>query len=53
MHGKGIIYYKNGNEEYNGDFVDDKFEGNGKYIWESGKYYIGEQKNNKIQGKGK
>ena len=27
-HGKGIIYYKNGNIKYDGDFVNGKFEGN-------------------------
>ena len=35
-HGKGIIYYKNGNIKYDGDFVKDKYEGNGKYINENG-----------------
>ena len=29
-HGKGIIYYKNGNIKYEGDFINDKREGNGK-----------------------
>ena len=41
-HGKGILYYKNGNIKYEGDFVNDKYEGNGKYIWENGEYYIGQ-----------
>ena len=40
-HGKGIEYYKNGSIKYEGDFVIDKYEGNGKYNWESGNYYIG------------
>ena len=44
-HGKGILYYKNGNIKYEGYFIDDKKEGNGKYIYESGNYYIGEWKN--------
>ena len=52
-HGKGIIYYKNGNIKYDGDFIDDKYEGNGKYINKKGDYYIGEWKNNKFNGKGK
>ena len=46
-HGKGIIYYKNGNILYDGDFVNDKAEGNGKYINENGDYYIGEFLNDK------
>ena len=28
-------------------------EGNGKYIWEDGEYYIGQWKNGFIEGKGK
>ena len=51
-HGKGIYYYKNGNIKYDGDFVNDKYEGNGKYIWEDGQYYIGEWKNGLRNGKG-
>ena len=35
-HGKGKIYYNNGDIKYDGDFVNGKFEGNGKYIWENG-----------------
>ena len=27
-HGKGIIYYKNGNIKYEGDFITDKRDGN-------------------------
>ena len=50
--GKGILYYSNGNIKYEGDFVDDKFEGNGKYIWQSGEYYIGQWKNNLPNEKG-
>ena len=37
---------------YEGDFVNDAFEGNGKYIWENGTYYIGEFKDGLINGKG-
>ena len=32
-HGKGKVYYKNGNIIYDGDFVKGKREGNGKYIY--------------------
>ena len=41
-HGKGIIYYRNGNIKYDGEFVNDKREGKGKYIDENGNYYIGQ-----------
>ena len=51
-HGKGILYYKNGNIKYDGDFVNDKFEGNEKYIDEVGNYYNGKWLNGKRQGKG-
>ena len=51
-HGKGIIYYKNGNIKYEGDFINDKYEGNGKYIYESGYYYICEWLNGNRYGKG-
>ena len=63
--GKGKIYYKNDSIKYDGDFVNDKYEGKGKFIWENEEYYIGEwvngfkhgegiiyYKNNKIKYKG-
>ena len=34
-----IIYNK---EQYEGEYVGDKFEGKGKYTYEDGRYYIGE-----------
>ena len=37
---------------YEGDFVNDKREGNGKFIWKTGQYYIGQWKNNRKHGKG-
>ena len=30
------MYYSNGNIMYEGDFINGKIEGNGKYIWENG-----------------
>ena len=33
MHGKGIIYFKNSDIKYKGDFVNDKKEGMGKYFF--------------------
>ena len=43
--GKGKYYYSNGNIMYEGDYFNDKYEGNGKYIHENGEYYIGQWKN--------
>ena len=52
-HGKGKIYNKNGNIIYDGDFVNGLFEGDGKFIYENGEYYIGQWLNGKKHGKGK
>ena len=49
--GKGKYFFKNG-ESYDGDVIDDKFEGIGKFIYANGEYYIGEWKNNLRHGKG-
>ena len=48
---KNIIVYKK--EKYEGEYVNDKFEGKGKYIYDNGEYYIGEWKNGLRNGKGK
>ena len=37
---------------YEGDFFKNKIEGNGKYIYKSGYYYIGQFKNGERNGKG-
>ena len=37
---------------YEGDYVNDKKEGNGRQIYESGNYYIGEFHNDKENGNG-
>ena len=50
--GKVILNYNNGNILYIGDFINNKIEGIGKFIWEDGNYYIGEWKNNMKHGKG-
>ena len=52
MHGKGIIYYKKGKINYEGEFVNDKPEGNGKYIDENGDFYIGQWLNGNKHGNG-
>ena len=51
-YGKGTMYYSNGNIMYEGDYVNDEYEGNGKYIWEDGEYYIGQYKNGLKNEKG-
>ena len=50
--GKGILYYANGAIKYDGFFINDKFEGYGKYIDKNGQYFIGEWKND-LRYKGK
>ena len=52
MHGKGILFDMNGNIIYEGDFVNDYFEGNGKYVYDDGEYYIGQFLKGKKNGKG-
>ena len=37
---------------YEGQFVNDKYDGKGKYIWENGEYYIGEWSKGERNGKG-
>ena len=52
MHGKGKIYYKDGNVQYEGDFINDKFDGNGIYFDKDGNYYDGKWKKGLRHGKG-
>ena len=47
------MYYKNGDIEYDGNFLEGKFDGEGKYVYENGDYYIGHFKNGLCHGKGK
>ena len=51
-HGKGTLYYKNGNIKYEGEFIKDKYEGSGKYFFENGECYIGQWLNDQRHGKG-
>ena len=43
---------ENINEPNEGNFINGKLEGNGKYIYKNGNYYIGQFKNDKFNGKG-
>ena len=51
-HGKGKMYYKNKNIKYEGEYVNNKMEGNGKYIFENDNYYEGQFMNGLKHGKG-
>ncbi len=46
------MYYKNDDIKYDGEFINDKFEGKGKFIYEDGKYYIGQWSDDLLNGKG-
>ena len=52
INGNGIVYDKNNEEVYEGEFVDGKREGHGKYYISEEYYYEGEFKNNEFHGKG-
>jgi len=53
MEGKGKITYADGSY-FEGDLIDGKMHGNGKYFWEStGHWYEGEYKFNFKDGLGK
>ena len=49
---KEIDYYSNGKIQYDGEYVNNKYELYGKYIWESGECYIREWQNGLFYGKG-
>lgn len=51
MHGKGKLFFRN-NLMYEGEFDRGNFVENGKIIKLNGKYYIGQFKGIKIEGKG-
>ena len=51
--GKGKLYYNNGNILYEGDFINGKREGFGKYIDKNGDVYEGQWLNGKKHGEGK
>ena len=36
------MYYSNGKIRYEGNWINNKKEGNGKYIFENGEFYIGQ-----------
>ena len=50
-HGKGTLYFKNG-DRYVGDFINDNMEGKGIFYYKNGSRYEGDFHNNKKGGKG-
>jgi len=48
---KGKMDYNDG-ASYEGEYVNDKFEGLGTYIWANGMKYEGEYKEDHMEGKG-
>ena len=50
-HGRGTMKYFNSNV-YDGEWVNDFFEGKGEYIWADGRKFIGTFKKDKIDGSG-
>ena len=50
-HGKGIMYYKNG-DIYEGEYYNDVKEGKGIYYHSNGDRYEGDYKNGRLEGKG-
>ena len=50
--GEGRDFYKNGKLKYEGYFINDVYEGDGKYFYENGDVYIGQFKNGKANGDG-
>ena len=45
-------YYKDGNLKYEGNFVDDEYDGDGEFHYENGEIYIGQFKEGKKNGDG-
>ena len=43
MHGFGVLIWKDG-KKYEGEFINDKREGQGTFTWADGRQYIGEWK---------
>ena len=50
--GDGIVYYKDGAKEFEGEFYNDQYSGKGTYHYKDGTKYVGLFKNNKFDGLG-
>ena len=48
----GILFYDNGNIKYEGNFMNDFYDGFGNYYFEEGNIYIGNITKNKRNGEG-
>ena len=51
-HGKGILYDGNGRIVYDGDFINDKLDGEGRFNYDNGACYIGQFKKSLKHGRG-
>ena len=45
-------YYKDGNLKYEGNYLDDEYDGDGEFHYKNGKIYIGQFKNGEKNGDG-
>ena len=52
LNGSGSFYHEPTGCKYEGDFLNGKFDGVGKYLWPDGSIYEGEFKESKLEGKG-
>ena len=50
--GKGVKYNPDGTKLFEGNFVDGRFEGVGRYYYKNGRFFIGNYKNGFREGKG-
>ena len=50
MHGRGVLIWSDG-KKYEGEFLNDKRDGIGRFTWADGRMYIGEWKGGKQNGK--
>lgn len=52
LNGSGSFTHTSTGCKYEGDFLNGKFDGIGKYFWPDGSIYEGEFKESKLEGKG-
>ena len=50
--GNGREFYDNGKLKYEGNYLEDEYDGNGEFHYENGEIYIGQFKNGKKNGDG-
>ena len=52
LYGKATLLYEDGSKQYEGEFRDDQFAGNGTYYYKDGSKYVGFFRNNMYDGLG-